>query len=518
MRAFLVVILLLLSGVASAATYSWKLGSTLYTPALSGSVYSSALAACEAVRDEFLRLYPERGPVTSFGVVFSSDTAASCKFKASSVDTRYLSYSSMSRLGDSCSEGATYNSTTGGCDAPPPNLGEKCSETPGPSGLVKIVSTSGECVDFPNADLPAQCKHLGSKPPRSTRMYISFTQDGTAEQPPNPEMFGCKIKVEEPSVQNCKLPAARSSNGVTLAPAQAALCTVTTTFTGDVADPAKPPIAAANPGSDKPGVCPDTGNCEAPDLPREKESQPCNYVLDGEGRKVCSSSNYEGEPGQRDCGYVNGSFDCYKRPAKSNGLQIATVVDTKTNSDGTKTTTKTDTATKSVCATGTINCKTSTTTTTTTTKTAADGTTTTSTSSQCVGPLCGTQSASNGSGGGGGGGDGDGEGSGCVTAEECSDGSSPGTPELAEVDDYQTTTQKFYDSMKASPIVAAVAAVDAPQVGVAPNLVTPSLAALGGVSLDFRIITDLVPVVRDVLSLVMKAFWCFVALMIFLMA
>ncbi|MCY1290476.1 hypothetical protein D9M70_396230 [compost metagenome] len=200
--------------------------------------------------------------------------------------------------------------------------------------------------------------------------------------------------------------------------------------------------------------------------------------------------------------------------ASKNGLQIATVVKTETTADGKTKTTKTDTATTTKC-TGVNQCTSSTTTVTTTTVTGSGGTTE-SVSSTCKGANCPDKSTNP---------DGDGDGLGDCATGDCQDGLGGegegggfGGPEFEEVDDYQTTTQKFYDSVKASPLIVALDSISAPTTGVAPNLQTSSLAALGGASLDFGIITDLAPIIKDVLSAVMKAFWCFVALIIFLMA
>ncbi|QOF84718.1 hypothetical protein IG194_30090 [Pseudomonas sp. ADPe] len=86
------------------------------------------------------------------------------------------------------------------------------------------------------------------------------------------------------------------------------------------------------------------------------------------------------------------------------------------------------------------------------------------------------------------------------------------------MDDYQTTTQKFYDTVKSSPIATAVGNISAPDTGTAPTLTTPALQALGGTSLDYGIIRDLKSTIDDVLQPTMRAFWCFVAVMIFLLA
>lgn len=89
---------------------------------------------------------------------------------------------------------------------------------------------------------------------------------------------------------------------------------------------------------------------------------------------------------------------------------------------------------------------------------------------------------------------------------------------MGEVDSYQVTTQKFYDRVTSSPIASAVPNISVPSGGTAPNFTTGGLEALGGASLDFSIIETLFDGVKSVLSAVMKAFWCFVAVFIFLNA
>lgn len=176
------------------------------------------------------------------------------------------------------------------------------------------------------------------------------------------------------------------------------------TYTGEVASPAGPLQIASEDGSET-GLCPDGVDCKLPDEPEVKENKQCNYVYDEDGRKVCDSRIYQGDPGDVSCGDVNGVFTCVGKAPKANGIDISTSIDTMPNSDGSTTSTKTDVATKYNCPDGYSSCTVTNTTTTTTTHTNADGSIAGSSSTTvCSGAECG---GSSGSGGGGNGGKGD---------------------------------------------------------------------------------------------------------------
>jgi hypothetical protein len=244
-----------------------------------------------------------------------------------------------------------------------------------------------------------------------------------------------------------------------------------------------------------------------PEPQTNTQNEPCNYVTQADGTQTCTSKNSEEKEGQY-CGTVNGVPVCIDKPPTKDATQIDTTVATASHADGSSTTTKTDTATSTTCS-GVNSCQSNTTTTTTTTSKNGAGSTT-SVSSSCTGSRCPDANTNP---------DGNGDGLGDCVGGECGEGGGGGFggPEFGEVDDYQTTTQKFFTSVKGSPLATAVTAIQVPQGGTAPELVSAPLAAIGGASFDLRIITDLKPVIADVLSAVMKAFWCFVALMIFLM-
>lgn len=271
-------------------------------------------------------------------------------------------------------------------------------------------------------------------------------------------------------------------------------CQGTAYFDGQTCD------SAGTPGIDS------SSSPAYPSPEQTTDTKPCNYTTNSDGTQSCNSSSGTEKEGQI-CGVVSatGAKICVDRPPTKQGLDIATTVKTETDANGGKTTTKTDTATTTKCTDIKI-CTSTTTTVTTVVK--PNG----AVSGSCTGANCPDKNTNP---------DGDGDGFGDCATGDCGEGDgggSPNTPELGDVDTYQVTTQKFYDKVKGSPIATSVNSISAPTGGTAPNFRTSSIAFLGGVSLDYGVIGQLWQSVADVLSLVMKAVWCFVAVVIFLMA
>lgn len=236
------------------------------------------------------------------------------------------------------------------------------------------------------------------------------------------------------------------------------------------------------------------------------ENKPCVYSGTGD-TQTCTSSEGSEKEGQY-CGTVNGVKKCVDSKPTKNGIEIQTTFKTETKPDGSKTTTKTDVATKTTC-TGAGQCSSTSTTTTTTTKTDGSGKTTSVTGS-CTGDACPDENGNP---------DGDGDGFGDCVGDDCGEGGGGdfSSPELEELDGYEQTTKDFYGRAKSSPILSAVSGISAPTSGVAPNFQSDPIQALGGARADFGIIGQLVPNI-DFLALVMKAVWCFVAVVVFLLA
>lgn len=252
-----------------------------------------------------------------------------------------------------------------------------------------------------------------------------------------------------------------------------------------------------------------TANDPKPDPQILLEDKPCVYSSSGDTQSCTSEKSNEKE-GQY-CGIVNGVKTCVDSKPTKNGISIQTTVKTETKPDGSKVTTKTDVATKTNC-TGAGQCSSTSTTTTTTTNTNSSGATTGTTGS-CTGEACPDKNTNP---------DGDGDGFGDCTGTDCGEGAGGDgellKPELEEVDSYQETTEKFYNRVNNAPLFSAVGNIHAPIVGTAPTLVSAPIAALGGASLDLSFIDQLKPILSSILSFVMKAVWCLLALVIFLSA
>lgn len=387
---------LLYSCSAKAEAYYWE----RYT-APDRIRYSSAVAACESH-------YPRSDHYESYtyaGIKFNNGASVSCQARRAS-NGNVFSDMTVIRKGDSCLPGTTYDSQTGECLAPQEPNGEKCGEEViGGATIPKIKNAEGECVPFYDADKPSQCKHF-SESTRFTTAIIAVDDNGNPSPPPPIVEQGCVATVIDYS--HCKAPAPKKVGAVSLGPAPVR-CRVALNFTGAVAD-GEPPVFAPPP-VDPGDVCPEGEECLPPDAPIVNEKEPCVYVPDGEGRMVCSSSNYTSKPGDyTNCGSVNnGPFHCYGTNPSSTGTMTDTKVETKQNADGSTTTTKTDTQTKVVCS-GVGSCSSQVTTNVSHTTKDANGNTT-SESSKCTGPNCSSSGGiKDGSGTGNGDGNGDGEG------------------------------------------------------------------------------------------------------------
>lgn len=496
MKRLLFVFLLLLSNFSFAQDYQWLISS--YPNLYSGSTPEAAFAAYHAAKfGSWQYKITDRTVVDQNNVRFTFNNGAN----PSSWTNVGLTVST-SRDGSGCTLPKVWNTTTLSCQIPAGNDYEFCNGKNADSTNPEIW-LNGACVEVYRQDRPTQCKYY-SRRDSGIATATKVTFNTAVKGPINGETvamdnLSCKIKVT-------------SSTCTINADGQSTVCLVNGTYTGDTSG-----------GSDDPKAqdCRTQGGCVAVDpTPKtDTNNKPCNYTAGAGGSQTCTSKQETKTSGSQNCGTVNGTYGCTWNSPTSKGIDITTGITTTNNPDGSTTAVKTDVSTKTVCTDMNVCSSVTTTTKTTTTK---DGNgVLISSSSTCSGAACGTGSASNGTGTGSGNGSGEGEGNGsgdCVTAEECADGSSPNTPKMDKVDDYQQTTQKFYDSVKGSPIATAVGNISAPDTGVAPTLTTPAIQALGGTSLDFGIIRDQKSIIDDVMRPTMRAFWCFVAVLIFLMA
>lgn len=340
-----------------------------------------------------------------------------------------------------------------------------------------------KCVEPPNP-----CKDKPS---------MQFSKSGTAPDGYMKIVGGYAVQATEGCLDGCL--ASTTDQKCKTKTAGAYFCRGTAYFSGQA-------CASGTPGVDQ------SDTADRPEPQVVTEDKPCNYTTNADGTQSCTSSKSTEQEGQV-CGTVSATGEkiCVDKQPTKNGVDIATKVETKTNADGTKETTKTDTATSTKC-TGILTCTSSTTTVSKTVKIDANGNTTSATGS-CTGANCPDKNTNP---------DGNGDGFGDCVSGDCGDGDGdgggPSLPGLDDVDSYQTTTQKFYDKVKGSPVATSVNSISVPDNGAPPNFKTGSIAFLGGVSLDFGIIGQLWAGVADVLHLVMRAVWCFVAVVIFLMA
>lgn len=323
--------------------------------------------------------------------------------------------------------------------------GESCEGSEPPlSGFGHIKNSAGECVDFTRADTPSQCKSLGGTS-GFTNVQISFGSDGSPIPPPPMDVQGCAA-VPGPTA-HCKMAPERctSANGLGLCMQSSTnTCRIAVSFTGATAgDGSILPIG----GNGEDGVCPPGEDCTPPTPPDQREDKPCNYVYDGEGRKVCDSSQWQAKPGETSCGLVNGQMTCIGKAPTSNGINIGTKIEEKQNADGTTTTTKTDTVTETNCN-GANSCQTKTTTNKTVVIKDGNGNKVSETG-ECTGPHCKT-----GSGDANGDGLSDCIGANCNGEEEGEDEEFSG-PENDEVATFADATSDFIVRVEGSPIISA---------------------------------------------------------------
>lgn len=490
--------LLICSAPAFAVDYYWA------DDALPGTTYSSATAACEA---KVQRETPGR---TFTVVIAANGMTAQCR---TYWNGSYYGSLAVSRGGDSCPSGATYNTSTGACDAPFGDQGKPCPDQSGStSSLPMVYDKGGQCVRLDAADQETTCKHLGhiSLTKQRVRVRGTINDQGEAVPPPSFKALGCAADVNATTAQCTVKPASvgKSVSGIAFVNPPTAVCIVDVKFNGDVATNISPENLAA----EKNDLCLDETKCNLPEPQQSTEKKPCTYVSAPDGSQTCVSTSGVTKEGKTQCGTVNGVFTCSDSMAKptSEGIIVSTKVNSEGLGDGKTKITKTDTMTSYSCGSGKSTCTSSNTT--NTTITIKDGAgNTESVTGTCTGSACPDKNGNP---------DGDGDGFGDCVSGNCSEeeGGSPDLPGMGEVDSYQVTTQKFYDRVKSSPIASSVSNISVPTGGTAPQFTTGAIEALGGASLDFSIIDTLFDGVKPVLSAVMKAAWCFIAVFIFLNA
>jgi len=350
------------------------------------------------------------------------------------------------RRGASCEPGETYDPNIGGCESPPGNPGESCEEDqPALTGFGRIQNSEGQCVDFTRADTPSQCKNLGGRT-GFTDIYVTFDSDGNPQTPPPTTVQGCETTVVD--VAHCKMAPVR--NFATGGQIQSSVnkCRVGVAFSGKTSDDGD--FAVAKSPNDE-GACDPATECANPDpAPIEKEERPCTYTTDGEGRRVCHSSNFDYKPGESNCGSVNGTFQCIGKAPSATGVDIRTSVTETNNPDGSKTIVKEDVATHTNCV-GAYSCTTQTTNNKTVTHKDGNGNTV-SENTTCTGANCGK---------------GMGDKANCKPGEDCSkeEGEEFGGPENEEVPGFGEALEGFKAKVEAAPLIAGVKGISMPSGG-----------------------------------------------------
>ena len=165
-----------------------------------------------------------------------------------------------------------------------------------------------------------------------------------------------------------------------------ASCTGTATLTGSEMASDPKGTAESCEGSD----------CGAGELKTEKQNQECVYVSNSSGTSSCTAITSENNPGNSDCGSVNGEYKCIRNPkATSTTNKLESTKTEKSNTDGTLTTVKDNTLTTTKCVDSTCNSS----------VTKSNGTTTTDSngntvgqSSSCTGSNCNGKGETNGTG------------------------------------------------------------------------------------------------------------------------
>jgi hypothetical protein len=317
------------------------------------------------------------------------------------------------------------------------NAGNACVGESGATGIY-IINSAGDCVDYTRADLPSQCKSWANTSGTKV-IYVGFDGDGNPLTPPPISAGGCEAIAYD--VAHCTMAPKRIfPTGGSIQPTSNK-CRVGVRFTGNtLAGGSAGPAPSDGPGDD--GVC--TGDCPPLDpAPIDNDTKPCTYVYDGEGRKVCSSSNFNYSPGNSSCGTVNGTFQCVGKSPTTNGITIDTTVTDTTNPDGSSKSVKKDTATVISC-TGANACNAKTTTNTTTTTYNSNGAKT-GQSSSCVGDACSKDGKD----------DSDGDGLSDCAFGTCEEEEGFTGPENDEVPGFGDSLGSFMDSVQGSPLVSA---------------------------------------------------------------
>lgn len=481
---------------------------TFYWETVNGITAGSPSGACQAARNWYWQIsYVNSGEAAYYNNLEpilrrDSEAVYFCAFRVS-FKPEPVPYTvqefRVSRKGDSCEEGATYDPATGVCKGLSPDRGLVCEAGGGLNGMDKVYNSDGQCVSLEQVDTPATCKYLAGKGTVSTRIFVTFDDDGQPNQVPV-NRLGC---VANPiTLANCKQPVAIAKDGISIQHG-GSNCTVDVSFTGEPFETgATSPYPMGDPAKGEQGMC-EKADCVVPDAPTVTDSKPCNYMSNGQV-VGCETTQFQGNPGEMNCGTVNGGpYTCTSRPATSKGTSVKTEIKTTANSDGSQAVTKDDTHTEVKCiAPG--SCTTTVTKTTNVTIKNGAGETTSSTTT-CTGSKCASSTNP----------DADGDGLGdCV--KDCSeeeDGTFNG-PDITEAKTVQESTQAFMSSVKGSPLMTSLSSISVPSGGSCHF----GSANLGFTEVNFDVMCDLWSDISGVLGAVFLAGWALLAVLIVMRA
>lgn len=274
------------------------------------------------------------------------------------------------------------------------------------SYFIMALRASGGFCNYSYTDARGNTQSSGPDYSRPINRYGDGCANGTVD----PSTFACvpsnscaakKDQATGPLrwTSNSDMPPKTTSNGgcsVSLSGARCwyesagkAVCTGSGSYSGDQLAPLP---------SGSMSSC-DGATCTA-DLPQpQKQNQDCVYATDASGKSSCTAVNSQSNPGNAQCGTVNGAWTCIENPkATSNTDTLNSVKTSTSNADGTLTVVKDNTVTTISCS-GKV-CTTSVTTSQGTTTTTSGGAVV-GNGSSCTGSKCnGSGEASTGTGSG----------------------------------------------------------------------------------------------------------------------
>lgn len=460
---------------------------------------SSAATACAALKG-IGGLFPNYTP----GGATGSGTGGACYWLTASQTVVY--YGTWSSTTTNCPNGDNGTTCNISCDSPNTMVNGQCVMPSCPVGQKRNAGgqceavtctqdSSGDevvyspkqskCTKNYNLDAEEYCTYSGQKKTPTIQPFALITNDpdGLTQGVDN---FKCGIDV---ATKDC----ATNNDGTHR-------CIVTGTSNGtyypNATDNNVPNCPAQN-CTTKP---PETPKPEVPKPETSTDSKPCNYASVN-GALECVSSSIENKEGTKNCGTFNGAWQCVKVPPTSNGISILTKVTTEATPDGGTKTTKTDTATQTKC-TDIGKCTTSTTTNVNVTIKDGQGNVT-STTGTCKGDNCPDKNGNP---------DANGDGFGDCVGDDCGGGSGgPSNAELEEVPTFGQTTQSLISRVKSSNVAQSLTGITVPSSGVCPTYSVETHIA----TVEYESHCEIVEPKRDLIKVIMRAVWAFVAILFF---